>query len=54
MNNIIIELSAEDRARLAHISVNLDRLIDALERGATQEAPTANTPDPIKAKPAEV
>lgn len=54
MNNIIIELSAEDRARLAHISVNLDRLIDALERIATQEAPTANTPDPIKEKLAEV
>jgi hypothetical protein len=54
MNNIIIELSAEDRARLAHISVALGRLADVLERSATQEAPTANTPDPIKEKLAEV
>lgn len=47
MNNIIIELSAEDRARL-------DRLTEALERRATQEAPTASTPDPIKERLAEV
>ena len=48
MNNIIIELSAEDRARL-------DRLTEALERRAQQEAPVIVTAaDPVKEKLAEV
>lgn len=63
MNNIIIELSAEDRTRMAHLALAIEALTDAVNKRTEQVerfvaegygAPTANTPDPIKEKLAEV
>lgn len=63
MNNITIELCAEDRARLAHLNIALVELVGAVNKHTEQVerlvaegygAPTANTPDPIKEKLAEV